>query len=86
MRIARAMVLLLGVCCGVSSANADGMAARTSHWVGRGCGFQGRLYSEGQFCSLTCQFGVCTMQVCHGGRWVIEPAACRAAFGCPQSC
>jgi hypothetical protein len=86
MRSAVAALLLIGVCCAATRADADGIAARRGHWAGRVCRFEGLLYREGQFCSLNCEFALCTMQVCHGGRWVIEPAACRAGFGCPRAC
>lgn len=86
MRIAAAMVLLLCVWCGAGNAAAHGIAVPGRHWVTRGCGFQGSRYGEGQFCTLGCRFGVCTMQVCHGGRWEIEPAACRSSFGCSRFC
>lgn len=83
MRKAVAALLLIGACCGPTIANGDG-AMPIRHE--RGCGFEGRWYAEGQFCSLECRGFRCDMQVCHGGHWVLERAACRRGFWCPHYC
>jgi len=82
MRNAIAMVLLIGACFVPASAD-DGMV-RTGRVYG--CNYEGRLYTDGQFCSLPCRTSNCDMQVCHGGHWVIERAACLAGFGCSHYC
>ena len=76
-------LLTLGAYCLPMTAHAD-RAAKSIH--GYGCSFEGRLYDEGQFCSLTCRGFHCDMQVCHGGHWVLERAACRRGFECPHYC
>lgn len=78
-----ATLLLISASFGSTVAAADGMP-KISHL--RGCGFQGRFYTEGQFCSLGCRGNSCDMQVCHNGRWEVERAACQAAFGCAHYC
>jgi hypothetical protein len=88
MRKIAAMVLLIAACAAPSVVNADGMAVRHrahAHFA-RGCGFGGRIYHDGQFCTLECRFASCITQTCHHGRWVIPPATCPAGFGCSQFC
>jgi hypothetical protein len=86
MRKIAATALLIAACAAPTVVSADGMAVK--HWrhVGRGCGFSGRFYGDGQFCMLACRFASCITQTCHHGRWVIPPATCPAGFGCPQFC
>jgi hypothetical protein len=85
MRKTVATLLLIAACLGPSVVHADGMASK--HWrVARGCGFEGRPYRDGEYCSLECALGSCTTQTCHHGRWVIPPATCPRAFGCPPYC
>jgi hypothetical protein len=83
MRKAVAALFVVAACCGPTIANADGVTTIRHE---RGCGFQGRWYGEGQFCSLGCRGFKCDMQVCHGGHWVVEHAACLRGFWCPHYC
>ena len=55
MRKIAAIVLLLAACVAPNLVNADGMEVR--HWrhIGRGCGFAGRFYRDGEFCTLDCE-------------------------------
>lgn len=83
MRKTAATLLLIAACFGPSMV---AEAAPGKHGPARGCVFQGRPYGSGEFCSLACAGGVCTTQTCHNGRWVIPPATCPRAFGCPSFC
>jgi hypothetical protein len=86
MRKIAAIALLIAAWAAPSVVNADGMEVK--HWrhIGRGCGFDGRIYHEGQFCTLACRFASCITQTCHHGHWVIPPATCPAGFGCSEFC
>ena len=80
------IALLIAVCFGPSVVNADGIRAKHRGHSARGCVSSGRIYGEGEFCTLACRFASCITQTCHRGRWVIPPATCSADFGCSQSC
>ena len=89
MRKIAAVVLLIAATAAAapSAVNADGMEIRhRHHHFGRGCGFGGRLYGDGQFCTLACRFASCITQTCHHGHWVIPPATCARGYGCSQFC
>jgi len=86
MRKIAATLLLITVCFGPNMVYADAATSKHKHFVARACEFQGRLYGEGDFCSLACRGGFCMTQTCHNGDWVIPPARCAAGFGCPRFC
>jgi len=92
MRKTAAVLVLIaaGIAAGFAPglARADDMAAgyKHRHAFARGCGFEGRRYGDGQFCTLTCRGGACATQTCRNGRWVIPPATCPRGFGCPAFC
>jgi hypothetical protein len=86
MRKIAAIVLLIAACSAPNVVNADGMEVRHRAHYGHGCGFGGRFYRDGEFCTLECRFASCITQTCHRGRWVIPPATCPAGWGCSQSC
>ena len=85
MRKIAAIVLLIAAYrteCGQRRRN--GIRHRAHY--GHGCGFGGRFYRDGEFCTLECRFASCISQTCHRGRWVIPPATCPAGWGCSQFC
>ncbi len=86
MRKIAAIVLLIAACSAPNVVNADGMEVRHRAHYGHGCGFGGRFYRDGEFCTLECRFASCITQTCHRGRWVIPPATCPAGWGCSQFC
>ena len=86
MRKIAATLVLIAVCFGPNMVYADAAITKHKHFVARACEFQGRLYGDGDFCSLACRGGTCTTQTCHDGDWVIPPAKCAAGFGCPRFC
>ncbi len=55
MRKIAATLLLITVCFGPNMVYADAATSKHKHFVARACEFQGRLYGEGDFCSLACR-------------------------------